>query len=242
MLRLCGAELVEVPALPYGNPEQLPAHRPPPRRPAAQDREERRPVRRPVEQPRQPQGALRLDRPGNLGADRRQDRRLHLRDRHRRHPRRRFDLSARKKETSSSASPIRTARRCTTCSPTARPRRPRRLDHRRHRPWPRHADHRRHQGRQALSDPRRGGGAAHLRSARARGPVPGRLDRHQRRRRDPARQGHGPGPHHRHHSLRTTERAISRSCSIRSSCARSSFRCRNGSNGVEPEECRTNQA
>ena len=51
MLRLCGAELVEVPALPYSNPEQLPARRAPPRRQAAQDREERRAVRRPVEQP-----------------------------------------------------------------------------------------------------------------------------------------------------------------------------------------------
>ena len=48
---------------------QLPACRAPPRRQAAQDREERRAVRRPVEQPRQPPGALSLDRPGNLGGD-----------------------------------------------------------------------------------------------------------------------------------------------------------------------------
>ena len=95
MLRLCGAELIEVPAVPYSNPEQLPAHRPPPRRRAAQDRAERRAVRRPVEQPRQPQGALSLDRPGNLAADRRQGRRLHLLGRHRRHARRRLDLPAR---------------------------------------------------------------------------------------------------------------------------------------------------
>jgi hypothetical protein len=89
MLRLCGAELIEVPALPYSNPEQLPAHRAPARRGSAQDRAERRAVRRPVEQPRQPQGALRDDRPGDLAADRRQGRRLHLRGRHRRHARRR---------------------------------------------------------------------------------------------------------------------------------------------------------
>jgi cysteine synthase A len=40
-------------------------------------------------------------------------------------------------------------------------------------------------GRRRLPDPRRGGPAAHLRPARARGPVPRRLVRHQRRRRDP---------------------------------------------------------
>ena len=88
MLRLCGAELVEVPALPYLQSEQLSACRPPARRSAAQDRAERRAVRRPVEQSRQRQGALRIDRPGNLGADRRQGRRLHLLGRHRRHARR----------------------------------------------------------------------------------------------------------------------------------------------------------
>ncbi len=85
MLRLCGAELVEVPALPFSNPnnyqhvgkrlaDQL-----------AQDRAQRRAVRRPVEQSRQRQGALRIDRTGDLAADRRQDRRLHLLGRHRRH-------------------------------------------------------------------------------------------------------------------------------------------------------------
>ena len=60
------------------------------------------------------------------------------------------------------------------------------------------ADHRGHQGRQGLSDPRRGGGADHLRSARARRAVPRRLVRHQRRRRHPARQGARARPHHRH--------------------------------------------
>ncbi len=43
----------------------------------------------------------------------------------------------------------------------------------------------------------------HLRPAGARGAVPRRLDRHQRRRRDPARQGHGTRPHHRHYSRRS---------------------------------------
>ncbi len=88
MLRLCGAELVEVPALPYANPNN---YQHVGRRLAdqlAQERAERRAVRRSVEQSRQCQGALRIDRPGNLAADRRQDRWLHLLGRHRRHARR----------------------------------------------------------------------------------------------------------------------------------------------------------
>ena len=50
----------------------------------------------------------------------------------------------------------------------------------------------------------------------------------QCRGRDPARQGHGAGPHHRHDSRATTARAISRSCSIRTSCAPRTCRCRHG--------------
>ena len=60
MLRLCGAELVEVPALPYANPNN---YQHVGRRLAdqlAQERAERRAVRRSVEQPRQRQGALRI--------------------------------------------------------------------------------------------------------------------------------------------------------------------------------------
>ena len=60
MLRLCGAELIEVPALPYSNPNN---YQHVGRRLAdqlAQDRAERRAVRRPVEQSRQRQGALRI--------------------------------------------------------------------------------------------------------------------------------------------------------------------------------------
>ncbi len=120
MLRLCGAELVEVPASALCQSEQLSACRPQARRRIAQDREERRAVRRSVEQSRQPQGALHLDRPGNLARYRRQDRRLHLLGRHRRHARRHVDLSARAEAaTSRSAAPIRAAPRCITCSRTA---------------------------------------------------------------------------------------------------------------------------
>ncbi len=98
MLRLCGAELVEVPALPYSNPNN---YQHVGRRLADQlrrQRTERRHLRRSVEQSRQPQGALRFHRTGNLAADRRQARRLHLRHRHRRNDRRRVGLSAREEK------------------------------------------------------------------------------------------------------------------------------------------------
>ena len=155
---------------------QLPARRAPACGGTGQERAERCAVRRPVEQPRQSQGALRLDRAGNLAPDRRQGRRLHLRDRHRRHDRRRLDLSAREEERH------RDRRRRSARRRDVQPVRPRRgeaqrrrLDHGRHRARPRHADHRGHQGRQGLSHSRRGGGADHLRSARARGPLPRRF-------------------------------------------------------------------
>ena len=54
----------------------------------------------------------------------------------------------------------------------------------------------------AVSDRRRGGGADHLRSAGARGAVPRRLERHQHRGRGAARQGSRPRPHHRHDPCR----------------------------------------
>ncbi len=134
--------------------EQLSACRPPIGRATQEDREERRHLRRSVEQSRQSQGALRLHRPGNLAADRRQDRRLHLRrsapaapspasrpicakEKGHRHRARR---SARRRDVQSVRAWRGQGQRG-------------RLDHRRHRAWPRHPDHRRHQGRQALPDP-----------------------------------------------------------------------------------------
>ena len=85
MLRLCGAELVEVPALPFSNPNNY-----------------QHVGKRLADQLRktEPNGVLfadqwnnldnakahyEFDRPGNLAADRRQGRRLHLLGRHRRH-------------------------------------------------------------------------------------------------------------------------------------------------------------
>ena len=158
MLRLCGAELIEVPAVAYANPNnyQHIARR------LADDlrkREEQgRAVRQPVEQPRQQEGALRLDRTRDLGADRRHGRWLHLRGRHRRHARRHLDVSAREEQEHRDRL-RRSARGRDVLAVLDRSGEGLRgrLDHRGHRTRPRHADHRGHQGREALSDPRRGG-------------------------------------------------------------------------------------
>ena len=139
MLRLCGAELVEVPAVPYANPNNY-----------------QHIGRRLADELRktEPNGVLFADQwnnldnrkahyvstgPGNLAADRRQGRRLHLLHRHRRHARRRVDLPAREEqghrhrrrrsEGRGDVQPVR-ARRGQGVG--------RRLDHRRHRAWPRH--------------------------------------------------------------------------------------------------------
>ena len=106
----------------------------------------------------------------------------------------------------------------------------RRLDHRRHRARPRDADHRGHQVREGLSDPRRGGDADHLRSAGARGPVPRRLVGINIAGAVRLAKDLGPGKTIVT-ILATPARAISRSCSIRSSCAPRSCRCRPGSRG-----------
>ena len=68
MLRLCGAELVQVPALPFSNPNNYQhigrrlAEEP------QEDREERRHLRRSMEQSGQPQGPLRLHRRPRSGS------------------------------------------------------------------------------------------------------------------------------------------------------------------------------
>jgi cysteine synthase A len=84
MLTLCGAELVQVPAVPYSNPNNYQHVG----RRLAEELKKTEPngvhLRRPVEQPRQPARALHLDRPGDLAADRRQGRCLRLDRRHRR--------------------------------------------------------------------------------------------------------------------------------------------------------------
>ena len=120
--------------------EQLSACRAAAGRAASQDRAERRAVRRPVEQSRQRQGALRIHRTGNLGADRRQDRRFYLLGRHRRHAGRHQPLS----EGKAPGHRQRLRRSAWLCDVRAVQARHRqidagRLDHRRHRARPRHA-------------------------------------------------------------------------------------------------------
>ena len=99
MLRLCGAELVEVPALPYSNPNNYQHIG---RRLADQLRKS------------EPNGVLfadqwnnldnpkahyEFDRPGDLAADRRQSRWFHLFGRHRRHARRHQPVPEGKEQT-----------------------------------------------------------------------------------------------------------------------------------------------
>ena len=85
-----GAELVEVPAVPYANPEQLREGLRPPRREAGRDRAERRDLGEPVRQHRQPRRAISdTTGPEIWEQTGRQGRRLHLRGRHGRHARRR---------------------------------------------------------------------------------------------------------------------------------------------------------
>ena len=86
MLRLCGAELREVPAVPYANPNNYVQVSGRLAEELARTRAERRDLGQPVRQRRQPPArTIETTGPGDLGADRRQGRRLHLRGRHRRH-------------------------------------------------------------------------------------------------------------------------------------------------------------
>ena len=88
-LRLLGAELVEVPAVPYKNPNNYVKYSGRLAEAAGEDRAERRDLGQPVRQRRQPRGHIETTGAGDLGPDRRQGRRLRLRGRHRRHARRR---------------------------------------------------------------------------------------------------------------------------------------------------------
>ena len=71
MIRLAGAELVEVPAVPYRNPDNYVRYSGPAGREARRQRSERRGLGQPVRQRGQPPGAYREHGAGDLGADRR---------------------------------------------------------------------------------------------------------------------------------------------------------------------------
>ena len=87
-LRLCGAELREVPAVPYKDPNNY-VHIAGAHGEGARATEPHGVLREPVGQHREPRRPLPQHRPRDLAADRRQGRRLHLRRRHRRHAGRR---------------------------------------------------------------------------------------------------------------------------------------------------------
>ncbi len=90
MLRLCGAELVEVPAVPYANPNNYVKVSGRLAEELAQDASRNGAIwANQFDNVANRQGHYRDHRPGDLAADRRQGRRLHLRGRHRRHARRR---------------------------------------------------------------------------------------------------------------------------------------------------------
>ena len=196
MLRLAGAELVEVPAVPYREPEQLREGLRPPRRAAREERAERRDLGQPVRQRRQPPAPIsRRTGPeiweqtdgkvdgfvcavgtgGTLAGVG-----MALKERN-------------PNVTIALADPMGAALYSLLHDRRAQGRRL--LDHRGHRPGPHHrAISKARRSTRAYQIPDDGGGADRLRPARARGPVPRRLVRHQRRRRHPPRPASsGPG-------------------------------------------------
>ena len=218
-LRLLGAELVEVPARPLQEPEQLREVFRPPGRRAGQDRAERRHLGQPVRQRRQPPGPHRSTGPEIWARHRRQGRRLRLA---RSAPAARSPASPTASARQAPrhpdrASPTRRARRSSATTPTAssRPRAPR--------------------------SPRASARAASPRTSRALivdrayqipdaeavpivfdllqrgGAVHGRLDRRQRRRRHPAGAARWAPATPSSPCSATTARAISRSSSTRHS-------------------------
>ena len=238
-MRLCGAELVEVPAVPYANPNNY--------------------VRlsgRLADQlaKTEPNGAIWANQfdnvanrdghivttgPRNLAADRRQGRRLHLRGRHRRHARGRRDRAQGAQRRGQDRPRRSDGRIALQLLHQGRAQGRRLLNHRRHRPKPRHQEPRRCADRHRLSDPGRRSGADHLRPAGARRSVPRRLVGHQR---CAVRSGWprnlGPGTRSSRSSP-TTARATCRSCSTRNSCARRICRSRPGWSGDRRSKYRT---
>ena len=166
-LRLCGAELIEVPAVPYSNPNnyvklsgRLAAQ-------LAKTEKAGAIWANQFDNVANRQGPHRDDRPGNLAADRRQGRRFFLRGRHRRHARRRGDGAQRAQQDRSHRACRSDGRGALQLLHDRHAQIAGLLDHRGHRPGPHHQQSRRRADRHRLSDSRRRGGADHLRSARA---------------------------------------------------------------------------
>ena len=146
-LRLLGAELVEVPAVPYRNPNNYVKYSARLAETLAQNGAERRHLGQPVRQRRQPPGPHRDDGARDLGRHGWQGRRLRVRGRLGRHARRRIDGP----QSEELENPDR-ARRCPRRG-AAQLLHDRRaqvgglVDHRRHRPGPHHGEPRRRGGR-----------------------------------------------------------------------------------------------
>ena len=229
MLRLAGAELIEVPAVPYKDPNNYVKYSGPPRRGACRDGAARRDLGQPVRQCRQPPGPYRDDGGRDLGQTARQGRRLHLRGRHRRHARRRLDGAEGEEQGHHHRHRRSDGRRALQLLQARRAQGGRQLDHRRHRPGPHHRQSRRRRDRRGLSDPRRGGAAGRVQPAQRGRAVPWRIERHQCRRRHPARPRHGPRPYDRHGPCRLRHPLPKSGCSTRHSCARRGCRFPPGS-------------
>ena len=217
-LRLLGAELVEVPAVPYKNPNNYVHYSAAPGRSAGQDRAQRRHLGQPVGQRRQPPGPHRDDGAGDLGRHRRQGRRLRVGGGLGRHAGRRL----RRPQGQAQGHPDRARRRARRGAlQLLHDRRAQGgglLHHRGHRPGPRHQEHRGRRGRSRLPDPGCGGGGRSASSCCRR-----RACAWAAR---PASTSPAPSGWPRSWApatpsspcSATTARAISRSCSTRRSC------------------------
>ena len=115
----------------------------------------------------------------------------------------------------------------------------RQLDQRRHRPRPRHGQFGRREDRRRVPDPGQRDGADLLRPRAERGAAARRLHRHQRRGRDPARASSSGPARPSSRSSATRARAISRSSTTPSSCERRTCRRRRGSRRAERERGRS---
>ena len=221
MLRLCGAELREVPAVPYKDPNNYVHCLRAAGRGAGQDAS-RTARSGPTSSTIPPTATATIQTTGPeiWAADRRQGRRLRLRRRHRRHAGRRrhgAEGAATRRSRSRLADPLGAALYSWYTRGELKAEGPR---------SPKASargaiteESRGRAGRRRLPDPGRGGAADHLRSRAGGGPVPRRLERHQRRRRDPP--GHASsGPAIRSSpSSATTAPATRSSSSIPPSCA-----------------------